>query len=272
MPPVASVRSNVAAAGRTMSSTAHRLPASMRLVAGAGALGYVVFVGVENMDVLEAPTLGSPIAEIRATYADDNALAVVTAFCGALALLSYVVFVPALVGMLRPLEPRGESWSLVALVGGIAGPAVAAAGATATAVLTYTATAGLSDELTRTLFDFHVLAQLIAGVFVSVFLVAVGIAGLRTAALPRWLAWFALPIGALAALLPIAALTADDALELAATLVYAGQTLWVFAAGLWLLLAHGQGFATQLRQGAFLVLVLAAGLVGIALLAVPAKA
>ena len=44
----------------------------MRRLAGAAALAYVLGVSIENMEVLEAPTIGSPIAEIRANYADQT--------------------------------------------------------------------------------------------------------------------------------------------------------------------------------------------------------
>jgi hypothetical protein len=37
-------------------------PASPRRLAGAAGLGYVLGVSIENMEILEAPTLDSPVA------------------------------------------------------------------------------------------------------------------------------------------------------------------------------------------------------------------
>ena len=122
----------------------------MRRLAGAAALAYVLGVGIENMEVLEAPTIGSPIAEIRANYA-DQAFGVVTSFAGVLALLSYGVFAAALFMLVRGEDRRAQGWALIGLVGGIAGPTLAAAGAAATAILVANSGTGLSDDVTRAL-------------------------------------------------------------------------------------------------------------------------
>src|SRR5918992_3686099 len=43
-------------------------PTSTRRLAGAAGLGYVLGASIENMEILEAPTLGTPAAAIRAFY------------------------------------------------------------------------------------------------------------------------------------------------------------------------------------------------------------
>ena len=240
----------------------------MRRIAGAAGLAYVVGVGIENMEVLEAPTVGSPAAEIRANYA-DQAFGVVTSFAGVLALVAYVVFAVTLFLIVRGADRRAEGWALAGLAGGIAGPTLAGAGAVANAVLVANSGEGLSDDLTRTLFDVHLLAQMIAGVFVALFLVGIGVAALRTGAFPRPLAWLGIGIGLLIVLSPIAALTGDRTLQVAVTIAFGLDTLWIFLVAMWLALAEGVPAAVFVRRAAFSLLVVAAGLVGLGLLAAP---
>jgi len=240
----------------------------MRRIAGAAGLAYVAGVGIENMEVLTAPTLGSPIADIRAYYG-DQAFAVVTSFAGALGLLFYALFAASLFGLMRGEDRRGDPWAVAALVGGIGGPALAGMGLAANAVLVANSGTGLTDDLTRTLFDLYLTTRMVSGVFVALFLVGTGIAALRTNALPRWLARAACAIGAAVAFSPLAAFTGERALEVAVGIVFAAQTLWIFATGLWLALAEDAPPLVFVRRSAFLVLVIAAGLVGIGLLAAP---
>src|SRR5688500_15895725 len=102
----------------------------MRRIAGAAGLGYVIGAGIENMEVLQAPTFGSSAAEIRANYA-DQAFGAVTSFAGVLALLAYAVFAATLFTVVRGEDRRGEGWALAGLAGGIAGPVLAATGVAA---------------------------------------------------------------------------------------------------------------------------------------------
>ena len=240
----------------------------MRKVAGAAGLAYVIGVSIENMEVLEAPTIGDPVAEIRANYA-DQAFGVVTSFAGVLALVAYVVFAIGLFQIVRGADRRGEGWALAGLAGGIAGPTVAATGAAATAILVAHSGTGLSDDVTRVLFDYHLVIQMVAGVFVALFLAGFGVAALRTATLPEPLAWSAIAIAAVIVFSPLAALTDEHSLQVAVTIAFGLDTLWVFAASMWLALAEGQPLRDFVRRGAFLLLAFAAGLVGIGLIAAP---
>jgi hypothetical protein len=240
----------------------------VRRIAGLAALAYVAGVGIENMEVLDAPTLGSPVADIRAAYA-DQAFSVVTSFAGVLALLFYIGFAVTLYELVRERDGRHEPWALVGLVGGIAGPVLAGMGAATNAVLVARSGTGLADDTARTLFELHLIAQMIAGVFVALFLVGMSIAALRARVLPSWLAWSGGALGVGLAFTPFAALTQEQALEVAVTLGFALDTLWIFVAGLWLALADAPSLAVFGRRAAFLVLVIAAALVGIGLLAAP---
>ena len=68
---------------------------------------------------------------------------------------------------------------------------------------------------------------------------------------------------------PIAALTGEHALQVAVTIAFGLDTLWIFLLGMWLTLAGDIPLAVFVRRGAFLLLVVAAGLVGIGLVAAP---
>ena len=70
------------------------------------------------------------------------------------------------------------------------------------------------------------------------------------------------------ALAPLAAFTDEDALRLAVLALFSAQSLLIFLLALWLTLAPAPP-AVLVRRAAFLVLVLAAGLVGLGMLAAP---
>jgi hypothetical protein len=110
---------------------------------------------------------------------------------------------------------------------------------------------------------------MVAGVFVAMFLAGMGIAALRTRTFPPQLAWAALAIAALIVFSPIAALTGDHSLQVAVTIAFGLDTLWIFLLGMWLTLGDGIPLAVFVRRAAFLLLAVAAGLVGIGLVAAP---
>jgi hypothetical protein len=239
-----------------------------RRVAGIAGLAYVLGVSIENMEVLGAPTLTSSVDEIRAQYA-DRALGIVTSFAGAFALLAYVAFVAALYFWLaesrRPVDP----WRTAGLLGGIGGPVVAAVGLSAVAILVANSGAGLSDELVGGLFDFYLLCRILSAVFVALFLAGIGYAALRSELLPRPLCWFPLALAVPMTLAPFAAFDQEPGLELTVGIAFAAQTFWIFLTSMWLTLADELGWVDFIRRSAFLLLVVAAGLIGIALVAVP---
>ena len=239
-----------------------------RRIAGVAGLVYAAAAAIENMGLLEAPTLASPVADVRASY-EDQSLALVTSLAGALELVAYCVFAVALFGLLRERERRGEAWSFLALVGGVAGPVVAAAGLAANAVLVADGGAGLGDDAVATLFDLSLTARMLSGGFLALFMAGVGLSALRSRALPSWLAWYACAAALPLAIAPVAAFAAEDAVQVAARVAFSLQALWIFLTSFWLALADGSGRVAFARRCAFLLLVLGAGLVGIALVLVP---
>jgi hypothetical protein len=241
---------------------------TIRRVAGISGLLYVVGVSIENMDALDSPTLSSSISEIRELYA-DHAFAVVTSVAGALALLAYATFAAVLYFWLREQARSAEPWATVMLLGGIGGPVVAAVGLSANAILVANV-GGVSDEVAGSLYDFYLLCRIVSAVFVAMFLGGIGFAALRSGALPRPLPQLSLAIGGAMVLAPIAAFNQTPGLELAVAIAFASQTLWIFLTSMWITVANGMGSLAFIRRCAFLLLVMTAGLIGIALLAVPA--
>ncbi len=204
----------------------------MRRVTGAAALGYVVLAAIENMGLLGAPGLDAPAAEVRAAYT-DTALGVVTTAAGALSLACYAAFA-ALVA---------RRWLPVA----VAAVALAGAGVVLAALLV----AGADPAL----HDVQLQLRYLAGPLMAVFLVV------AAAATPRPLQIAAVGVAVPLALTPLALAS----FELGAQLAFAAHAAWIWAAGLWLAV----GGVGLVRRAAFLMLVVAAGLVGVALLAVP---
>jgi hypothetical protein len=202
----------------------------MGRITAAFALAYVVLAAIENMGLLGMPGLGASAAEIEAAYA-DTALGVVTTAAGVLSLACYGVFAARL-GSVAP--------ALVAV-------ALAAAGLVAAALLV----AGGDPAL----FDLQLALRYLAGPFMALFLL--GTAG----ALPAPLRLAARVVAVPLALTPLALVS----LELPAQLAFAAHATWVWAAGLWLAVG-GRDFV---RRAAFLMLVVAAGMVGAALVLVP---
>jgi hypothetical protein len=223
---------------------------------GAAGLGYVIAAGVENMELLRAPLRGGAAADIRAAYA-DQALAAVTASAGVLSLLLYVVFATVLAPRLR--------WPGPALAAAVAGAALALAGIVVSAPLVLDGGARLTDAEVRSAFDTQQTLRLLAGPFMALFLFCAGSAD----AVPRRLARLACPIAVALALTPLAAVTGAQALQTAAFVAFGAGALWIWLASLWLLAGAGARPAVAVRRAAFLMLVVAAGLVGLALVIVP---
>jgi len=237
-------------------------PPIARLAAAAG-LAYVAGIAIENMTILEAPTPASSAAEIRAAYADE-ALQTVCWVAGVLALLAYCGFAVALHLLVRR---GGGRPALLGLIGGIGGPLVAAVGLIANAIL-IARISGLSDGEVRDLFELYVNARIVSGVLVALFLAGFGIAARRAGALPAPLTSFACALAVPMALAPVAAIADSAGLRLAVTLAFSCQSLWIFAVSTWLLFG-GEPVAAFVRRTAFLLLVIAAGLIGLGLLAAP---
>jgi len=240
----------------------------VRIGAGVAGLGYVLGAAIENMAILQSPLIGSTVADIRSAYA-DRALIVVTSLAGALALLSYCVFAVGMFRVVRDGGRRSDNWASAGIVGGLVGPALAAIGLAASAPLVLDGGQGIADHVARFLFDHYLDTRFVAGAYMAMFLLGIGIAALHSRALPSWLARLACAVAVPLALTPLAAFTGYQALQVAAGVAFGLHSVWILLVSLWLTLGEGVSLATLVRRAAFLMLVLAAGLVGIAMLAVP---
>jgi hypothetical protein len=214
------------------------VPTRSPLIAGAAGLGYVVAAAVENMGLLDAPLLGASEADVRAAHA-DHVVGVVGCAAGAVSLACYVVFAV----LVR------RRWALVALAGAL----LAATGVVANVLMISDPTVGLSDLALATRF--------VAGPLMAAFLLA-------AAARSGPLLWPARVVAGPLFLTPLA-LSGARALEIATILAFGLHSLWIWAASLRLLFG-GLDRVELVRRAAFLMLVVAAGAVGVALVAVPA--
>jgi hypothetical protein len=233
-----------------------RAGASPRLARAAG-LGYVIAAGVENMELLGAPLPGAAAVDIRAAYA-DQALAAVTWSAGLASLLLYVVFAAWLAPRLR--------WPRPALAGGIVGPALALAGLIASAPLVFDG--GLSDDAVRAAADLQRSLRQLAGPFMALFLFCLGASDV----LPDRLSRLACVIAAPLALTPLAAVADAHWLHVAAVVAFGLHALVIWLASLWLIAGGGVTPAVLVRRAVFLMVAVAAGMVGLALLIVPGSA
>ena len=214
-----------------------RLPP--RTIAGAAGLAYVVLAAVENMEVLSAPLLGASAAEVRAAHA-DVALGVVVTAAGALSLACYLAFAVVL----------ARRWAFAAVLA----VALAAVGVVCSAVLV-----GGSDSVTIS--DLQLQLRYAAGPLMALVVLA------ASAHVPVALRRLGLVVAVALAQTP-AALGGRHGVQVAAAIAFSTHALWIWVASLWLLFG-GMPRAELARRAAFLMLVVAAGAVGLALLAVP---
>ena len=102
----------------------------------------------------------------------------------------------------------------------------------------------------------------------ALFLLGAGIAARRAGTLPPALCRLACAAAVPLALGPVAAASGAHALQVAVIVAFGVHALWIWLTGLWLV-AGGVPALVLVRRAAFLMLVVAAGLVGVALLIVP---
>jgi len=251
-----------------------RAPDARRACAVAG-IAYVLLAGVENLDLLGSPGFSSPFDEIAGRYSGDRALLVVTGLCGAASLLCYLAFVLAVWALPRAQDAPAGRWPAVGIAGGAAAFLLAASGQIAHLALVARGPAGLDDEdLTRALHQVDLGSRTLAGLPAFVFLVAVGVAGRRTRAIPEPLARAAVAVGVLTLAGSLAGLAAGDGARAAVVVAFGLAAAWILAVSVWLLLDGWEPArddppamtAARVMCGA---VGLAAGLSGLALLAVP---
>jgi hypothetical protein len=221
------------------------------------------------MDVIESPTVGSSIDDIRDAYAGDGGLLAITHVSGTLALVAYVVFALELFALLRARADESVRFgALAGLVGAVLGVAVAAVGVLASSVLVLERDA-LGSDTTRALFEVTIVSRELTGAFVALTFAGFGWAALHGGALPPPLGVSALALAVVFVAAPLAAFTTEHWPHTSVAAAFGGQALWIAATSLWLLVAEHDGAVGLLRRGAFLLVAVAAGAVGLGLLLFP---
>jgi hypothetical protein len=227
----------------------------MRRLAGCAGLAYVAFAGIENMQVLERPAIGDVgRADVEAAYA-DQALAAVTSLAGAVSLAAFALFAVAFARFLEPAPP----WTQAT---GLAAAGLAFAGVVVQAPLVFDP--GHDDAVT--LYELQQVLRLLSGPLAAGFLARVCVGGADV--MPLGLRLGGLAVTGPLLLGPIAAAFQARWLVVLVGIGFSLQALWVLLTSLWLLYGDAKP-AVLIQRSAFLVLVGAAGLVGLALLAVP---
>ena len=247
----------------------------LRRIGGAGGIAYTVLVAIENLDVLKTPALGAPPLEIARHYTAEHDALAVMAIAGGLALSAYVVFAVGVFGMVRgDRGGRAEPWAVLGLAGGIAGPALAAAGQAAHATLLVRAHAGLSaDSATAFLYDIHLEVQTVAALFIALFLAGMAAAGRRSGAMPGPFVWSGWVLALYVILLSPAAYATGAGAQRTVLVGFALTALWELALGGWMVLTTGTAPTEPLpvlaRRAMFGLVAIAAGVSGVALVAFP---
>ncbi len=248
-----------------------RTQTRLRRVAGATGFGYVVASGVENMNVLQAPAVGDPGSRVLLAFADQG-VAWVTFTAGVLALPLYGIFAASLLTLCRTREPGTRAWSRVGLVGAAAGVLLALAALAVTLPLTAGYGPGMAEESVGALYRLQVSLRQIAGGFTGLFVFCAAVAASRSGTIPAWTARPGMVIGVLLAPAPLAVAAQGPWAQTAVLAVFVLHVVWIFAVSLWVLPITDGTPVEAVRRSAFLVLAVAAGLVGAALIAVPGAA
>jgi hypothetical protein len=159
---------------------------------------FIIAMGMQG----SAPSQDAPGAEVIRFYQAHHTAASVSCFVIVAAAVAFVFFAGALRDALRR-DDRGGDWlPTVAFGGGVAYAIALSLFAVDQAALLKGTDLG-SVEMARTLNVLNSASFFPAMLAVSVVLLAAGMAALQTNALPRWLAWVATVVGAVAVLGPL---------------------------------------------------------------------
>jgi Domain of unknown function (DUF4386) len=169
---------------------------SRQLLPLSGAASVVLIVA-SFIVVGETPDLDAPMSEVVSFYTDNDSSLQFGAALLALGAFFFLLFSTTVSTLLRRDPARGAVAANFSLAGGI----VFAVGATIFAGLAFTAGDTVDDIGPATLQTLHVLEMdmfFTVAVGTAAFLLGTGVGALKTALLPRWLAWVAIVIGVIA--------------------------------------------------------------------------
>ena len=166
-----------------------------RLVPLSGIAFVLAMVGVIAMEGDELPD-GATSQQVLAHWADRSDSRLILTTLAALAVTFFIVFTASLRGALRSREPAEASASAVAFGGGV----VAACGLAVSAMVSLSAARAGGDGTAEAVVPLDHLAQstwvpVTAGL--AVLMLAAGVGGIYSGALPKAVAWAAIILGLL---------------------------------------------------------------------------
>jgi hypothetical protein len=168
-------------------------------IAAAGGIGFVVLQNASQALFQTGgmePPFAAPAQDILAFFvARDRQLFEVGGYLSALSAVCFLWFLGALWAALRRREPEPAWLALVAAASGVAAVATTLTGG-GWALAVFRVQAGLDPQIARLLFDMGNFAFATLWVALASMLLAAGVAALRHGALPGWLAWFGVAVGA----------------------------------------------------------------------------
>src|SRR3954470_16856897 len=187
-----------------------------RLLPLTGVLFVVVFV-VANVITGSTPDENSSAQKVFSYWHDHQGVQTASAFLGAFAVVPFIFFAGTLRSALRSTESEGVPFATIAFGGAI----VTAAAGALDSMLRLAAASAADNGAVGAVYTLNQLnaydwLPVVAGL--SVMLIASGLGGLMTHALPKWLSWAGLVIG-LAFLTPVG------------IVAFFGFPLWILAAG-----------------------------------------
>lgn len=159
-----------------------------------GAVFFVLFVLTFILSG-EAPGADESGEEIISFFSEDESKHSIASIVGALAAVFFLFFVGSLRSVLRPAEGGPGTLSAVAFGGGV----VAATGMLIFSAIAFTLVEGIDNfepaaAQVLNAMNMNFFFPLAGGL--ATLLIATGLVSVRTGALPSWLAWAALVIGA----------------------------------------------------------------------------
>ncbi len=182
-----------------------------RRFAGMAGLAFVVIWLVALFAFLPSglPNSGDPASKVLSYATDHRGTLLTSAFLQGLTVVPFLVFLTALVGMMRRAEGGHGGWSTMAAIGGAVGTAMVLVSTALAASLVYRAADG-DAGLARTLLDANSIMGATAGFPIAVFVIGASQGMAAGDMMGRWIA----PLGTVVAVVEVvgaAALAKGDA-------------------------------------------------------------
>ncbi len=165
-----------------------------RIVAVAG-IGGAVLLLIGQIVVINAPTIDSPAAEIRAWAIDHRAEGLTAIYLLVLGFAVQLIFWAGLWRELRNGEAVEHLMANSGLIAAVVLTAVLAGGFVLTAMLDFRASQ-LSDEMAKSLNDLTFVSVNLSGIVTALTLAPFAMAILLGGRLPAWMGWFGLAVAA----------------------------------------------------------------------------